>query len=254
MRSVRKKLTCNSERLSESIVNHHTKAGFVMNCCLWIKSTVTTLASFRKEWFVCEEITSLINISSTQEAWERITCRQHHSESRCRHTKSVDMCQSIWCKQISWLGAVSLQTICCIWICIITTRPLLYANEVRPTQHCRLTKVQSSCQIRQCCSKMTQDSVIAWPSVYCLPILERFEPKSSTANLPECGMFHCIEIRHCRIWCVCTIGLSKHKHTITNLSKVKGLKSFRGLSVSNFSCVAVNSAVSLECGTALVYL
>ncbi len=193
-----------------------------------------------------------------------------------RHSKTVDVCQVDGSNSFSmerrWSGCAvhdgygtgSWWTVHCIWICIITTRLLLYANEVRPTQRSRLTKVQSSCQIRQCCSKMTQDSVIAWPSVYCLPgkwessdwsaILKRFEPKSSTANLPECGMFHCIEIRHCRIWCVCTIGLSKHKHTITNLSKVKGFKSFRGLSVSNFSCVAVNSAVSLECGTALVYL
>ena len=79
-------------------------------------------------------------------------------------------------------GTPSWQTNHCIWICIITTQPQLYANEVHPVQRSRLAKLRSNCQTRQCWSNMDQDSATAFPIshvkcfqkhvlVYCLAVI-----------------------------------------------------------------------------------
>ncbi len=60
-------------------------------------------------------------------------------------------------------GTAGWWTVCHIWICITTTRPLFYANEVRQTQRGGLMKIRSNCQTRQCWSNMKQDSVTALP-------------------------------------------------------------------------------------------
>ncbi len=67
------------------------------------------------------------------------------------------------CTVHDWYSAMSWQTIRCMWICIITTRPLLYANEVHLSQRSGLAKVRSNCQTRPCWSNMKQDSVTALP-------------------------------------------------------------------------------------------
>ncbi len=98
-----------------------------------------------------------------------------NSEWWYRNTKSVDIRQvkgsTSFSMERRWSGhalhdgnsAASWRTILRIWICIITTRPLLYANEVHLTQHSGTIKVRSNCQTRQYWSNMKQDSVSASP-------------------------------------------------------------------------------------------
>ncbi len=60
------------------------------------------------------------------------------------------------------MGMASWWIVCHILICIITTRPLLYTNELR-TQRSGLMKVRSNCQREQCRSNVKWDFVTASP-------------------------------------------------------------------------------------------
>ncbi len=105
----------------------------------------------------CPRLCRRLNVQKHQICWRM-------SSQRIRFIfqgQEVIQQRSAW-----WVQRVKL-TDCLPSVCIVTTRPLLYANEVCPTQSNGLRKARSNCQTDQTVqgwSNMKQDSVTALPT------------------------------------------------------------------------------------------